>query len=197
MLANTRWSHERTETLASVQPFAHCAFMAVWQATFLLVPHERVSQLFADWYDASFEPAYVESLPTENARDLAWWSERQPAGDLRRSLDALAPRIPSWASDVEWWGQEEGDRFDVYTTASRITELMVRFDLREPNETFIAGIADVAAELQADFVDEHNMLYEGTVVGLSVGLRNSAALRFVQDPLAFLARVRAERPQDS
>lgn len=168
--------------------------MAAWQATFHLVPHERVRQMLAAAYHPGFEPDYIKWLAPDEVRDFEWWREHQPPADFRGALDALAPRCPAWATDVEWWGSEDGDRFDVYCNDGRIADLVVRFDLRAPNEAFIVGVAEIAADLAADFVGDHGLLYEGSSVGLAVGLRNSAALRFVEDPLAFLARVRADRP---
>jgi hypothetical protein len=171
--------------------------MAAWQASFLLVPRERVAEVFPGRFDPPFDPDYVESLPTSDASELDWWTTtRQPPPGFRRALNRLGPRISTWSPDVEWWGTEDGDRFDVYSEGDRISTLYVRFDMRSPNQQFIGGVADIARKLACDFVGTDNMLYEGTPAGLAVGLRNSSALRFVRDPIAFLEEVRSKARSD-
>ena len=168
--------------------------MAIWQASFDVVPEERLAELFPGWFDAPFSPDYVEILPTDDASELDWWAARQPNADLRAALDRLAPRIRTWSSEVEWWGAEEGDRFDVYSDAGQVTHLYVRFDMRTPNPEFIAGVADLVVRMRCDFIGGGTMLYDGSAIGLAAGLRNSPALRFVKDPIAFLEQVRSTGP---
>jgi hypothetical protein len=167
--------------------------MAVWQASFDIVPRERVAELFPGWFDPPFEPDYVEILPSEEPEELDWWATRQPPADFRATLDRLAPRFSSWSPNLEWWGSEDGDRVDVFRDAGRVESVYVRFDMRAPNTTFIDGIANLAADMNCDFIGFPGMLYEGSTAGLAAALRNSPALRFVEDPIAFLATVRGDR----
>ena len=167
--------------------------MAVWQASFDLVPRERVPELFPGWFDAPFEADYVEMLPAEDPTELDCWTARQPPTDFRDVLDRLVPRRSNWSPDVERWGSEDGDRVDVFSTNGRIESIYARFDMRAPNERFIAGIASLAVGMNCDFLGHPGMLYEGSRGGLAVALRNSPALRFVEDPMSFLSRVRGGR----
>jgi hypothetical protein len=166
--------------------------MAAWQASFHIVPRERVAELFPGWFDPPFGPDYVETLPIEDATELDWWAFRQPPPDFRVALDHLAARSEGASSDVEWWGSEEGDRVDVFSANGRIESIYVRFDMRTPNGHFVEEIATLAARMSCDFVGHPGMLYEGSAAGLAVALRNSPALRFVEDPIGFLRTVRGD-----
>ena len=167
--------------------------MAVWQASFHMVPRERVAELFPGWFDPPFEPDYVTTLPSEDPTELDWWASRQPPADFRAALDRLLPRFSSWSPDLEWWGSEDKDRVDVFSEAGRIESVYIRFDMRAPNAKFVDGIATLAADMNCDFIGLPGMLYEGSAAGLAVALRNSPALRFVEDPIAFLSTVRRDR----
>ena len=164
--------------------------MAVWQASFHMIPRERVAELFPEWFDPAFGPDCVETLPSEDPTELDWWTSRQPPADFRTTLDRLVPRLASWSPDLEWWGAEDGDRVDVFSEKGRIESIYVRFDMRTPNAAFIDGIIDLAARMNCDFVGVPRMLYEGSRAGLAAALRNSPALKFVEDPIAFLSAVR-------
>ena len=166
--------------------------MATWQASFLLIPHQRAveyhSALFAS--KDPIETEVIEWWPELLDQEIDWWSKAQPVPGFREALDALAPRLPSWSPNVEWWGRaEDSDRFDVYTEDARVTELLARFDMREPDERFIQGIGDLASDLGCDFLGFDGCVVDGSPYGLSLGLRNSQALRFVRDPLGFLQRL--------
>ena len=166
--------------------------MAVWQASFDLVPRERVPELFPGWFDPPFGADYVEMLPTEDPTELDWWASRQPPLEFRHTLDQLMPRIANWSPEVERWGSEDGDRIDVFSANGRVESIYVRLDMRAPNQRFIEAIASLAERMACDFVAHPGMLYEGSLGGLAVALRNSPALRFVDDPIGFLDRVRGD-----
>jgi len=97
--------------------------MAVWQASFHIVPHERVAELFPGWFEPPLDPDYVATLPTEDPSELDWWSSRHPPADFRANLDRLAPRLSSWSSQLQLWGSEDGDRVDVFLEGGRVESI--------------------------------------------------------------------------
>ena len=165
--------------------------MATWQATVELVPRARAVALSA-------EPVTGEYLEWEpDLADADWWVDAQPATWLSDRLNALASRAVSWASDLETWGNANGDRVDVWRDAGRIDSITVRFDMRAPDERFVLAIVALARDLGCLFYSQEHMLVDATPDALATLLRQSPALRFVRDPLAFLQRVRLGGYEDA
>ena len=164
--------------------------MAVWQSTLHLVPRAKAVALCG-------EPLNGEFLDLEeDLADVEWWTEEQPPGDLGQRVDALLSRARAWSPDLETWGTEDGDRIDVWRDEGRVVELTVRFDMRSPNESFILGIATLAHELGCLLLSQERLLVDPKPDTLAALLRQSPAMRFVEDPLAFLRRIRLGGPED-
>ena len=173
--------------------------MALWQADFYLVPHERLAELEPELYGPEWPREEFTWLPELEDRDVEWWATRQPPPGFREALDQLAPRASSWSPKLAVWGREDGDRIDVWqaTGGDAVESILVRFDMRNPDEAFIAGVVGLAQDLGCDFLSEDNYLAAGDGPGLAVALRNSRALRFVKDPIAFLRRVAVGGAEDA
>ena len=135
--------------------------MAVWQATFQLVP--------------------TRGFPAEY-RDL---------------LDEIVPRIRSWSRDVEWWGNEDGDRIDVLLDAGWPTAGLVRIDLRELDSGFIHAVLRFAAQTGLRLVDEDGQAIEPALGEFMLALRGSRAFRFVENPVRYMNRLRAGGLEDA
>ena len=165
--------------------------MATWQATVDLVPRARAVALTAEPLTGKF----FEWEP--DLADVDWWVSDQPPRWLAERLDALASRAVSWAADLEMWGNADGNRIDVWRDAGHVDSISVRFDMRAPDEGFVLGVAALARDLGCLFYSQEHMLVDATPDALATLLRQSPALRFVRDPLAFLQRVRLGGYEDA
>jgi hypothetical protein len=157
--------------------------LAVWQFDSILVPHEALAERFG--HDALTKP--IGWLP-EAERDHDWWADRQPPPGYLDGLDALLPRYDETVDCIRW-GVEDGDRVDALLEEGRLEELLVRIDLRDPNQDFIAGITKFAAALRCDVLTLDGSVGEADAPTLATLIQASRAMRFVQDPVAFLRRV--------
>jgi hypothetical protein len=110
--------------------------------------------------------------------------------DFRQRLDLLLPRGRSWSRDLETWGEETGNRIDVWLAPDgRGGEAMLRVDMRAYDH---AWCTRVFAEVRALGRGFWPVWSDGPMVGnpveLGHALRGSPAFRFVEDPHAFLRR---------
>ena len=157
--------------------------MAAWQADFVVVPKRAL--------------AAGPPLLTADALDATpWWAGGGLPADYRERLDATAPRAPSWSPDLEAWGTEDGNRVEVWSEAGRVTSVRARVDVRRPDAKFAAGLLTFVRAADAALVRADGWVTEPTAGGFGLALRGSAAWRFVQDPRAYLDRIRAGGPAD-
>jgi len=120
--------------------------------------------------------------------------ELLPAGklppDYRARFEGIAPRMPSWAAELERWGHEDGDRIDVWSEWGHPTEASVRFDLRAPNNEFVLRIVAVAVAAGLCFRAENGAEVPARVADLILALEASRSARFVADPSRYFNRLR-------
>jgi hypothetical protein len=111
--------------------------------------------------------------------------------DFRERLDALLPRARSWRPDLEIWGEESGNRIDVWPATDRSGgEAILRVDMRAYDHAWATRVfGEVLALGRALWP----VWSDGPTIGdpgeLALALRGSPAFRFVEDPDAFLRRV--------
>jgi hypothetical protein len=90
------------------------------------------------------------------------------------------------------WGDEEGDRLDVYRTNSQVSGVLVRFDMRRPAPAFIRAVVEIAARSACVGIDEGDRVLEPTVKEFAKSMVGSRAARFIEDPGAFIRHLAAE-----
>lgn len=166
--------------------------MAVWQFDVYLVPHVEAEPIL----EAPFAQEPFTWLD-EAAREREWWARAQPVPGYAEAFDAVAPRARSWAPDLLQWGAEDGNRIDVWREGGRVSSILVRIDMRASTERFAERVADVALDLGCDYLTPGGYLTEGLPGNLAALMRNSPALRFTEDPIAFLTRVQLGGVEDA
>jgi hypothetical protein len=119
--------------------------------------------------------------------------------DYRTRLDALLPPARSWAPGLEMWGEEDGNRIDVWPAAgANGGEAMLRIDLRAYDPDWGARALDTIRALGRDlwpvWRDEAPI---SDPAELALVLSGSPAFRFVENPDAFLRRVRIGGHEDA
>ena len=116
--------------------------------------------------------------------------------DFRERLSRIAPSLASWASDLEMWGTEVGDRVDVWLENGLPSEARVRFDLRAPSEAFWLSIAQFAAAANTNLMTETGLPVPPRLAELAAALEGSRAARFIEDPARYFNRLRAGGLED-
>lgn len=111
--------------------------------------------------------------------------------DVIRAIDGILPRRDSWSEDLILWGEESGNRIHAVFEGGRITEVSARIDLRQPRDTFLGQILELARYCDAHFetADESDVPAEESQVLHAI--RHSAAYRFVRDPHQFFDDLRS------
>jgi hypothetical protein len=147
--------------------------MAVWQVDFAIVPRRALKQ----------NPRALVS----EILDTDWWSaERLPTG-YSQQLTAIAPVGSSWTPERQTWGDEEGNRVDVWFEHGRATRMTARVDVRRLDAKFGAMLLQFARVADAVFLRSDGLVVEPIVGAFGAALRSSPAWKYVVDPATFLA----------
>jgi hypothetical protein len=147
--------------------------MAVWQVGFHLVPRRVV--------------ATPGGLTAEVLRDTDWWATVKFPADYRARLASAAPPAPSTHPNLETWGNEDGDRVDVWSAGGRVTRAMTHVDVRRLDSKFGAAIINLVRIAGAVLVRTDGLVVEPIISAYAGALRSADAWRFSSDPAAFLA----------
>ena len=154
--------------------------MAVWQVEFAIVPRRVL--------EAGSRPALTGVMDTD------WWSTERLPSDYARHLTAVAPSASAGAAELQTWGDEDGNRVDVWTENGRATRMTARVDVRRLDARFGAMVLQFARVANAVLVRRDGLIVEPTVGAFGAALRSSQAWRYASDPAAFLAS--ASEPDD-
>ena len=157
--------------------------MAAWQADFYVVPRRALA-------------AAPPLLTSDVLDEIEWWAAASLPADYRERLAATAPPAPSRSPGLEAWGAEEGDRIEVRSAGGQTTSVRARVDVRQPSAKFAAGLLTFVRSADAALVRADGWVTPPTAGGFGLALRGSAAWRFVQDPQAYLGRIKAGGPAD-
>src|SRR5688500_14478117 len=153
--------------------------MAIWQFEFEVVPSERI----ADRSD-------IDASEFDESR---WWSHRQPAMDFRQRLATLLPPAKSWHDLLLWFGDECGDRLDVWLDDDRVESFSVRLDCRKPNVPLIEGLLKLSQEWSCSFIElRYLKVLPMSLKEFVQALLDSPNHRFMEDPAHWLPKLAAE-----
>lgn len=147
--------------------------MAVWQVEFAIVPRRAL--------------AGKPRVALPQLMDTDWWSaERLPAG-YAQQLAAIAPPGSSSAAELQTWGQEDGNRVDIWSEKGRVTRMIARVDVRRLDARFGAMLLQFARVADAVLVRRDGLVVEPLVGAFGAALRTSEAWKYASDPAAYLA----------
>jgi hypothetical protein len=117
--------------------------------------------------------------------------------DYRARLDTLLPRGKTWHQLQEGWGAEDGNRIDVWHDPRGATEVVVRIDLRGVDSEWLERLLAFARGIGRELWTPDGRVVGGSLGELALVLLGSPAWRFVEDPEAFLRRVRIGGYEDA
>ena len=147
--------------------------MAIWQVEFAIVPRRAL--------------ATTPRVPIADVLDANWWSaERLPSG-YSQQLAAIAPVGSSWTKELQTWGQEDGNRVDVWLENGKPVRMIARVDVRRLDAKFGAMLLQFARIADAVLVRRDGLVVEPLVGAFGTALRSSTAWQYASDPAAFLA----------
>jgi hypothetical protein len=147
--------------------------MAAWQVEFAIVPRRVLTA----------KPRVT--LP--EVMDTDWWStERFPAA-YSQQLAAIASPGRSWTAELQTWGEEDGNRVDVWSENGKATRMIARVDVRRLDARFGAMLLQFAKVADAVLVRRDGLVVEPLVGAFGAALRSSEAWRYASDPAAFIA----------
>ena len=147
--------------------------MAVWQVEFAIVPRRALA--------AKPRVALPEIMDTN------WWStERLPLG-YSQQLAAIAPLGSSSATELQTWGEKDGNRVDVWSESGKAIRMTARVDVRRLDARFGAMLLQFARIADAVLVRRDGLVVEPIVGAFGAALRSSEAWRYASDPAAYFA----------
>lgn len=147
--------------------------MAVWQVEFAIVPRRAL--------------AAKPRVATSQLLDTDWWStERLPPG-YTQQLAAIAAPGSSSAAELQTWGNEDGNRVDIWSANGKATRMTARVDVRRLDARFGAMLLQFARTAGAVLVRRDGLVVEPLVGAFVAALRTSEAWQYATDPAAFFA----------
>ncbi len=148
--------------------------MAAWQVEFCIVPSKVLRTA-------------TRPLTPDVLANTRYWEGVPLPPDYRGQLDSIAPRGTSGSPELETWGEEDGNRVDVWSESGMVTNLLARVDVRRLDAKFGAGLLVFVKHLGASLVRGDGVIVEPTIGAFGVALRSAEAWRFANDPAAWLA----------
>lgn len=147
--------------------------MAAWQVEFAIVPRRALA--------ARSRVALPDIIDTD------WWSaERLPAGYAEK-LATIAPAGSSATPEVQTWGEQDGNRVDVWFANGQATKMVARVDVRRLDARFGAMLLQFARVADAVLIRRDGMVVEPLVGAFGAALRGSDAWKFANDPASHFA----------
>ena len=147
--------------------------MEAWHVEFAIVPRRAL--------------AARPRLAPPQVMDTDWWStERLPAG-YSQQLAAIASPGSSRAPELQTWGEEDGNRVDVWSENGKATRMTARVDVRRLNAGFAAMLLRFARVADAVLVRRDGLVVEPVVGAFGAALRTSEAWQYATDPAAHFA----------
>lgn len=147
--------------------------MAVWQVDFAIVPRRAL--------------AARSRIALPPVMDTNWWStDRLPAGYFEK-LAAIAPQASAWAPELQTWGDDDGNRVDLWSENGKPARMTARVDVRRLDARFGAMLLQFARVADAVLVRRDGLVVEPGAGPFGAALRSSEAWRYATDPAAYLA----------
>ena len=147
--------------------------MAVWQVAFAIVPRRALTT--------------KARVPLPEVMDTAWWSAERLPPSYAQQLASIAPPGPAAGTERQTWGDEDGNRVDVWSENGKATRMIARVDVRRLDARFGAMLLQFARVADAVLVRGDGLVVEPLVGAFGAALRTSDAWKHASDPAAHFA----------
>ena len=112
--------------------------------------------------------------------------------DLLRVIDGMLVRRKSWSENLVLWGEENGNRIDIFLEEGKIANVNARIDLRQPSVAFLELLLKIARYCGAHFRTEDELDIPAEKERILEAIRHSEAFRFVSDPQRFFEELKSK-----
>ena len=147
--------------------------MTVWQVEFAIVPRRALA--------ANPGVARPQLMETD------WWSAEHLPSGYARQLAAVAPVGASSTTELQTWGEEDGNRVDLWSEGGKPARMIARVDVRRLDARFGAMLLQFVRIADAVLVRRDGLVIQPVVGAFGAALRSSAAWQYASDPAAYLA----------
>ena len=146
--------------------------MAGWQVDFAIVPKHAL--------------ATKARVPIPDLMSTNWWSSEKLPASYARQVGAVAPAGSSWTAELQTWGEEDGNRVDVWLENGKAVRMIARVDVRRLDARFGAMLLQFTRSAGAVLVRRDGLVVEPLVGAFGAALRTSTAWQYAADPAAYL-----------
>ena len=150
--------------------------MAAWQYTVYLVPKKEVEEKYG------FSCKVIEEEFLEN---FAGW-HNYPQAKVNHLLSKVygSPQITSYGPVL--FGKDDGSCVKIITKGNVLEDITIRLDLRDEVKVQIEALLELCDLLDGVFVSPDLAVFECKKDALIDSIKESDALKFVQNPRGFL-----------
>lgn len=121
--------------------------MAIWQYDIYLLPRAELEAKFG---------SIPQRLTPAEFDEVGFWQARQPPADVCDRFSHWRKEIKAWTPELRWWGFEDSDRVDLWTTDGRVSTIEFRIELRRLDMSFIQLIVDLARDSECMLFSAHS-----------------------------------------
>ena len=157
--------------------------MATWQFDLHMVPRRKLAA------GGVRPPAHISA---ETFDTTEWWQGETLPADYDALIASFLPPRSSWHVDLRSWGEEDGNRIDVYFENGCVVEVLVRVDARVLDQAFLSHLAELANRCSCLLVTSEMEVLPPLTGELAAAVQDSAARKFVIDPEDFFRSRGAE-----
>jgi len=157
--------------------------MATWQCDFFLLPRRKIVKLFG---------TVPQELEADIFSNTDWWGDYQPPNGYEKMLSTFLAQQQSWDDDLRTWGNEDGNRIDVWLRRGLVQEILIRIDAREIDLRIIKNVNDLSVFCDGVVLSANTKLFEPNFDMFLAEVHGSQAHRFVNNPRGFLDNIARE-----
>ena len=150
--------------------------MALWQFTLDLIPASAAHVGGVDAIRLSREQLDAIRLNLSEAQ----------AANLFIQLEEMLPEKQSWSPRLRIWGDEKSDDVQVHFEGSAIEDVQFRLDVSNLSLVLVSQICAAARRLDCVLATREGAIVQPSTEAIVRSVLQSAAMRFVKDPEAYL-----------
>lgn len=153
--------------------------MALWQWDVWIVPRKEVIRIH------SVMPEYMDQDWFESED---WW-RLVSESELATFFNSVLPDYSTpWAKNTRSWGSDNGDRIELMVENGKITDVLIRVDLRNLNLDFLNSLVSFSKLHNFVFYSlESNRFIEPNLKELLGSIEKSRKIVFLKDPQKFFS----------
>ena len=146
--------------------------MAPWQVEFAIVPRRALTN--------------TPRVELTRIMETNWWSGERLPSEFAKQLAAAAPSGNASRPEVQTWGEQDGNRIDLWSENGKPVRMSARIDARRLDAKFGAMLLQFARVANAVLIRRDGLVVEPLVGALGAAMRSSDAWQYAAGPAANL-----------